>query len=36
MARKREKGQPRRMKKVILVVCEGETEAAYVDLLRQN
>ena len=36
MARKREKGQPRRMKKVILVVCEGETEATYVDLLRQN
>ena len=36
MARKREKSQPRRMKKVILVVCEGETEATYVDLLRQN
>lgn len=36
MARKREKGQPRRMKKVILVVCEGETEATYVDFLRQS
>ena len=36
MARKREKGKPRRMKKVILVVCEGETEATYVDFLRQN
>lgn len=36
MARKREERRPRRMKKVILVVCEGETEAAYVDFLRQS
>ena len=35
MARKREERKPRRMKKVILVVCEGETEAAYVDFLKQ-
>lgn len=36
MARKREERRPRRMKRVILVVCEGETEAAYVDFLRQS
>ena len=35
MPRKREERKPRRMKKVILVVCEGETEAAYVDFLKQ-
>lgn len=36
MARKREVRQSRHMKPVFLVVCEGETEEAYVDFLRQS
>lgn len=36
MARKREERPPRKMKPVYIVFCEGETEEAYVNFLRQN
>ena len=35
MGSKREKTLPRQMRKVILVICEGETEENYVALLRK-
>jgi len=35
MASKREKTPPMRMRRIALVICEGETEEAYVGLLRQ-
>ena len=34
MGSKREKVKPMRMRKIILVICEGETEESYVNLLR--
>lgn len=34
MAGKRQPSLPRRMKRMALIVCEGETEAAYIHLLR--
>ena len=34
MGSKREKARPMRMRKIILVICEGETEESYVNLLR--
>lgn len=36
MARKREKCLSRHMRKVFLVICEGETEETYIDFLRQS
>lgn len=35
MASKREKTPPMRMRKIALVICEGETEENYINLLRQ-
>ena len=35
MASKREKNAPMRMRKIILVICEGETEESYVNLLKR-
>lgn len=35
MASKREKSVPMRMRKIILVICEGETEESYVNLLKR-
>lgn len=35
MASKREKTAPMRMRKIILVICEGETEESYVNLLKK-
>lgn len=35
MGSRREKALPRQMRKVILVICEGETEENYVALLRK-
>ena len=35
MASKREKNAPMRMRKIILVICEGETEQSYVNLLKR-
>lgn len=34
--RKRQYGKIRTPRKIILVICEGETEAAYVELLRRH
>ena len=34
MGSKREKAKPMRMRKIILVICEGETEESYVNLLK--
>ena len=36
MGRKREKRPPRKMKPVYIVFCEGETEEAYINFLRQT
>ncbi|MCL2766025.1 MAG: RloB family protein [Treponema sp.] len=36
MNKKRNPGSPRKMKPVFLVFCEGETEEAYISLLRQK
>lgn len=36
MARGREKKAPRKMKRVFLVFCEGETEENYIDFLRRQ
>lgn len=36
MARKRENRRSRHMRKVFLVICEGETEETYIDFLRQS
>lgn len=35
MGSKREKSMPLRMRKIILVICEGETEESYVNLLKR-
>ena len=35
MASRREKSPHRQMRKVVLVICEGETEAGYLDLVRR-
>ena len=35
MGSKREKAVPRQMRKVILVICEGETEENYINLLKK-
>lgn len=35
MASKREKGPSKRMRKVALVICEGETEESYIYLLKK-
>ena len=35
MTSKREKTAPMRMRKIILVICEGETEESYVNLLKR-
>lgn len=35
MASKREKAPAKRMRRVALVICEGETEAAYVNMLKK-
>lgn len=35
MASKREKSPDRRMRKIALVICEGETEAAYVNIVKR-
>lgn len=35
MASRREKAPAKRMRRVALVICEGETEAAYVNMLRK-
>ena len=34
MASKREKAPDRRMRKIALVICEGETEVRYINLLK--
>lgn len=34
MASKREKAPDRRMRKIVLVICEGETEVRYINLLK--
>lgn len=36
MAKRRETGKGRRMKPIVLVVCEGETEEVYIDFLRSH
>lgn len=36
MAGKRIERKPRAMKRVFLVICEGQTEEAYIDFLRQK
>lgn len=35
MARRREPSPPQKMKNIALVICEGETEKGYLDLLRK-
>jgi hypothetical protein len=35
MARRREKAPSRQMRRVILVICEGETEECYINLLKK-
>ena len=35
MASKREKAPAKRMRKIALVICEGETEESYVNLLKK-
>lgn len=34
MASKREKAPNKRMRKIVLVICEGETEVCYINLLK--
>lgn len=35
MASKREKAPYKRMRKIALVICEGETEVEYLNLIRK-
>lgn len=35
MARKREKAPEKRMRKIALVICEGETEENYLNLIKK-